>query len=182
MGHISRGQRDNKLLSRASLVTSIGDWITYFVSIFYLHKITNSALIAAYSVPMRSLGMAFGAGIGAQAIERVGTRRVMLIAQGNAAAAVSVGLTVGILLFDRVSPSLVLFSAFLSAVGKYLFDVARETHSKGLAQAGSEHRTLQSQILGGLAGAQFIGPLLALAAVQFVPVWSLYIVTGGKLA
>ena len=167
MNCLTKEAQDNSTLSRATFVSSCGDWLSYFALLKLVYSQTGDPLLAAYTVPLRSLGT----GLATIAIPSIlrgrSIKKTMIFAQLTASAA-SLAICVSLFLGAPVSVPLLLMLVALSSFFKVFFDVPRETLSKSIGITES-HRTAQAQLLQGLFTAQMLGPIIAVFLLVSAP-------------
>lgn len=162
--------QDNKILSRITLTTSLGDWLSYFALIKLATDTSGSIIIGTLSIAMKSAAVAVAAVLIPMFVGVYSNRSIILVTQWLSAALMAV------VCFSTackvILPIPAIYSTlFLQTSLKQLFDAARETHSKSLARHENDHRPLQAQLLAGFYGAQFLGPLVAFFLLLKSPVW-----------
>jgi MFS family permease len=157
---------ENQLLARATLVTSLGDFVSFFAVLVLIHQISGSVVLASYSVAVKSLGIAAGGFILPRLLSTVRIKRAMV---GSQLMSFVLMLALMLMTLGTVQPWLVLLILFLQTVLKQVFEGARETYSKGLGST-SEQRSLQAQLLHGFFGAQTIGPVVSFFLLKFLPI------------
>ena len=161
---------DNKLLGQITLVTSLGDWLTYFALMKLATDVSGSVIIGTLSIAMKSAAIAVGAVLIPMFVGVFPSRVIILVAQWISALLMgAVCLSIGNKFALPVSA--IYATLFVQTILKQLFDAARESHSKGLALTDADHRPMQAEILRGLFGAQFFGPLLAFVLLSKTPLW-----------
>ena len=159
-------RQQNRLLSQVTFVTSLGDYVSMFAILVLIHKVSGSVALAAYSVPIKSLGVAFGGLTLPWIVSRYSIRRIIVWSQ------VVSGILMGFLaLYSKTGANswFILFILLCHSTLRQYFDGARETFSKSLAKQ-AEQRTVQAQILHGLYSAQFLGPVLSFFLVTYLPI------------
>jgi MFS family permease len=162
--------KENAKLGTMSLVTSIGDWLTYFALMKLAYETSGSLLVASLSMSMKSFAIAFGAWILPATAARFGTKMLMIIAQFTSGIIL---LGLGVILREgwNVSVAAIYVFSFLLMVLKQLFDTAREVHSKSLFDADTDNRGNQAELLRAIFLAQLLGPIFAFFLLSQFPVW-----------
>lgn len=165
----SSPESENRTLGIATFVTSIGDWLSYFALTYYLYETTQSVAIAAYTVPMRSLAVAFGGASSPGLLSKFTLRQVLVVSQALSGLLL-LALAGSIYSGRSLGPLELLSAAFLSTLLKQYFDISRESYSKFLATP-AQQRGFQAELLQGLYSAQFVGPLLAVVSIRSFPLY-----------
>ncbi|MGE0616311.1 MAG: hypothetical protein AB7P04_11790 [Bacteriovoracia bacterium] len=169
-------QKENRVLSFTTFITSFGDWLSYFAWVVFLYKQSGSVAIAAYSVPLRSLAVGVGGWTGPYLMRFLSLRQILVGTQ-LVSAAILFFFAIAMGMGHAVSPAVALGLVFFSTAMKQYFEMARETYSQGLGEVGHQ-RSLQAEILQGLYSAQFLGPLFALGFLQIVPMGWIFVLDG----
>lgn len=146
----------NKRLSLITFITSIGDFISLFAIIQFLSDRTQNVLIASAAIPAKSVGILIAGLIIPSVCNRWDSRRILVGTQF-----ISFLLMVAVYYFVNLNSDhswIFLLLVCLQMVMKQTFDAVRETLSKKIGTIKT-HRGLQAQLLQGLYGAQFIGPV-----------------------
>ncbi|MEI6806790.1 MAG: hypothetical protein WCK49_09850, partial [Myxococcaceae bacterium] len=146
-------------------ITTLGDFISFFAMLVYVSKV-SSIVVAAYLIPIKSLGIVFGAITSPYLLNKLNTKNMIIISQFFSFLAL-LTLTINVYL-GLHNPTLLIFTSFILSFFKQWFDNGRETASHSLGNL-TTHRILQSQILNGFFGAQFIGPIVSLVLLSFFP-------------
>jgi hypothetical protein len=164
-----RNASDLRILSAITFVTTFGDFLTYFSVVTLIYQIHQSAIAAAFG----------GVGIGSAAAVVAGllvpvlfrfrsTRSLVLISQ--VLSAVMVVMLLVLLRYSRDVAWPFLLILFLQTFFSKLYESARESHSHGLSDENTDHRSVQALILGGLYRAQFLGPITAFFFIKVFPI------------
>ncbi len=171
MNSMDNPSQINRRLSIATFITSIGDWISYFALIAFIYRSTGNAVLAAYVVPVRSLSVAVGGAMVPYIFRWFDLKHLILLSQflSSLILVVLIGL---ITTTSSPNPYLIIFLVFINTLLKQFFDTARESYSKDLSLT-HQQRSAQAEILQGLYGAQFLGPLIAVAGLLVIPIWVL---------
>jgi len=155
---------ENRLLSRITFATSLGDFLSYFAVLIIIQDLTQNTALAAYSVAVKTLAIALGGALFPRVASRRGFRSTLIWSQ-----ALSGALILGLLaLYElRLSWSAggVLAILFVQTILRQFFDGARESRSRLLGDVTSQ-RGLQAQLLQGFYSAQVLGPLLAFFLIR----------------
>ena len=159
-------QRENEVLARITLITSVGDFISLFAVLVFIHKVSGSPLLAAYSIPTRSLAIAIGGVLLPYIVPRFSTKSLIFWTQFCSFFLMS-GLAV-LSLFNP-NPYMILGVFFFQTLLKQWFEGSRESYSKSLGEH-SQQRSLQAQILQSFYGAQIAGPVASFVLLKFLPV------------
>jgi hypothetical protein len=161
---VNKPQDQNQLLSTVTFITALGDQISFFAVLVLIHNLTGNTLLAAYTVPMKSLGVAIAGACFPSVASRISMRTVVIWTQ-----ILSFFLMGTIAWTANFSSYLALGIVLLLSILKQSFESAREHISKGLGEMPQQRR-LQAQILHGLYSAQFLGPLLSFALIRLLPI------------
>ena len=157
---------DNRTLSWITLITNIGDFLSFFAVLQITYAIFDSAILAGYTIFIKSAAIVV-AGIFLPAIiSRVSVKRLIIATQIISACVVGFML-VGFALKFLTSPHAYFFCIFVLTFCKHLFESARESTSRQIAKTIEEHRPLQAQLLSSFFSAQTIGPLLAFFLIRY---------------
>lgn len=164
-------QSTNRALARLNLITSLGDFVSLFAILVLLKNQTGNIELAAYSIPLRSLGVAAGGALFPYVMSRFSLRALLTGTQIMSGVFIA---TIAMLSLRPGSHWPIYMLLVAHSILKQIFDGARETYSKFLAAEG-EHRTFQAELLHSLYGAQIIGPLLSLVLLRslgaIIPLW-----------
>ncbi|HLE01313.1 MAG TPA: MFS transporter [Bdellovibrionota bacterium] len=158
-------ERENRVLSRITLITALGDFLSFFAVLQWLNQTGVSAIIGGFSVVLKSLAVGAGGILLPLALRKFSTRTVMIASQFVSFITASGLLAMILLGRNDVWPIFTLF--FVQSLLKQLFDGARESHSQALA-SHDEQMTLQAQLLSSFFGAQFIGPVVSFILIRFL--------------
>jgi hypothetical protein len=159
--------RDNRLLSMITHVTSLGDFLSFFAVMEWFNRSGTNTAIASYTVVAKALAVACGGILLPTSIGWLSTRTLLITSQ-----ALSFVLSATLLLmvwFNVHSPFFIIIVFAGVSLLKQLFDGARETHSKHVARE-SEQLQFQAQLLTSFYSAQFIGPIASFFLVKFLPI------------
>ncbi len=157
-------QTQNKILSLITFITSIGDFISFFAIIVLLHNLSGSLLVAAYAVPIKSLGVVAAGLLLPYCSRQFRPKKLLFWTQIISALLLfSVVLMVST---DNFHSWYFLFVLFSLSCLKQLFDAAREIESKALGST-QEQRGLQAQLLSGFYNAQLIGPIISFFLIRY---------------
>ena len=150
---------ENRLLSRITFATSLGDFLSYFAVLLIIKDLTQDTALAAYSVAVKTLAIALGGAFFPRVASHRGFRATLIWSQVLSGVLI---LALLVLYELRLSWSTagVVVLLFLQTVLRQFFDGARESRSRLLGDVGSQ-RGLQAQLLQGFYSAQVLGPLLA---------------------
>ncbi len=162
--------QENALLSKITLITNIGDFVSLFAIFKITHLITNDVLIAGYAVAVGSLATAIAGMLLPSALCRLSTRSLILITQG-VSALVMLGLWICYSNQILLSPWSFLGGWFVITVLNEIFKASRETHSQNLSQDGEAQRGLTAELMASFYGAQFVGPIFAFFLLLLLPLW-----------
>jgi len=138
-----------------------------------VHEMTGSVITAAYSIAVKTLGVAIGGVLIPYALRKYSTRQIMVVTQ------IFSGFCIMLLALQWqmiTNPSIVFIFAilFLETIAKQIFEGASELRSKSLGSSGSQ-RSLQAEILHSFYGAQFWGPIVSFLLLRYlniaIPLW-----------
>lgn len=150
--------KQNSLLSLITFITSIGDFISFFAVLKIVADSSGNILMASAVIPAKSLALVL-AGLMIPSLNGKFTTRQIFIGTQTLSFFI-----ISLLLYSvhigLSFPWLFVGIIFLQSFLKQVFDSAREYASKRLGN-NLTHRTFQAQLLQGLYGAQFIGPILS---------------------
>lgn len=159
--------KQNSILSLITFITSIGDFISFFAVLKIVAENSGNILIASAVIPAKSLAMIVAGLLIPTLNGKFTTRQIFIATQSFSFISISlllyaiqIGLTFSWLFIGII---------FFQSVFKQVFDSARECASKRLGNSLT-HRTLQAQLLQGLYGAQFIGPILSYLLIHYFDV------------
>jgi hypothetical protein len=163
---------ENRLLSRITFATSLGDFLSYFAVLIIVQDLTQNTALAAYSVAVKTLAIALGGALFPRVASRRGFRTTLIWSQGLSGLLILAVLALYELRLPWSAPG-VLGLLFLQTILRQFFDGARESRSRLLGDVGSQ-RGLQAQLLQGFYSAQVLGPLMAFFLIRHFDVrWPL---------
>ena len=158
---------DNRILSKITFITCLGDFLSFFAILQILSSLGSSVAVSAFSVVIKSFAIGLGGLLLPRVLAWASTRRAIVLSQ-----VCSLVLALGLLLLflmNRLTIPGLFGILFFQTLLKQFFEGARETHSKSLGTS-TEHVSLQSQLLSGFYGAQFIGPIISFFLIRFLPI------------
>lgn len=169
MNHFSKNfsNKDNYILSLMTLITSFGDFLTFFAILSIINMKGFSAEFAGISVIIRAIGVAIGAITTPLLLKKNITKKVLLFSQFSALI-ISILLCV-VVIFD-FTPLILLYGITAAqSLLKQIFDITREKHSHSIGSNDS-HMSLQSQIATNFYFAQVLGPITAYFLIKSFPI------------
>ena len=133
-----------------------------------VYRTTGRVELAAATVTAKSGAILVGALIFPSLTNRFSIRQMIVIPQ-----AICGLLMLSVVLFIPWLSSehipLLMGLLFLQSLLKQIFENARETFSKNLRSDGT-HRTFQAELLHGFYKAQFVGPIISLLLIHYLPI------------
>ena len=158
--------KENAILARITLITSLGDFISFFAVLVFIHQISGSVLLASYTVPIKSLGIAIGGFLLPRTLSFVSPRRAIIFSQVLSFFLI---LALSLMALGKSNAGIILAILFFQTVLKQIFEGARETYSHAIGEA-PEQRVLQAQILHGFFSAQTFGPIISFILLKTLPI------------
>lgn len=160
-------QNLNKLLSQITFVTSIGDFISLFAVMVLTSQLTGNFILAAFNIPIKSLGIAIGGLTFPWIMGKFRTRSILICSEFISG--VLAALLVAVAIWEP-NYNWVYGILLVQTVLKQYFDGSRESYSKSLA-SNKMQRSLQAEILNGFYSAQVIGPIIAFILLKNFPIY-----------
>jgi hypothetical protein len=160
----ANAQAENRLMSRMTLITSFGDFVSIFATMKVIEELGFPPTTQAFIIVVNALALGVGGWALPMGIRRWDTRLVLVWAQ-FLSFAVSTFFAIGYFQ-NWLNLPLIYSMIFLLAILKQLFDGARETQSKGVA-ASTEQRSFVASLLGGHYLAQVCAPLIAFVLLRY---------------
>lgn len=154
-------------LARANFISSVGDFLFFFIAVAIVYHSSESVLLAAYCVPIKSAACVLGAMTFPWLISRASLRSILCYSQGISAVALLL-LLVTLLLWDAAPTTIIFVVLFLQTLLKQHFQGVRETLSRMLGEA-HQQRSLQSEIMGGVYGGKIWGSLAGVLLIKYLP-------------
>jgi|GEM_PF-2097278 len=168
-----RAEEENRLLARVTFATSLGDFISYFAVLLIVQDISKSTALAAYTVAVKTLGVALGGAFFPRVASWFGFRTLLIWSQFFSGVLIA-GLFVLSLYPSQGAAFCILGILFVQTILKQFFESAREARSRIIedgvaAQAMAKatvQRGFQAQLLQGFYSAQILGPLLSYVFIR----------------
>lgn len=165
---------ENKKLSQMSFVTTVGDFLTMFALIEILYNLTGRVELAALAVTVKS-GAYLVSSVVFPTLTNFFTHRKLILATQWLSFVIMASLCLVVpTLFDSPqwdswdSAGLLGILA-LQAFLKRIFENSRESYSRDL-RTQTTHRSFQAELLHAFYKAQFIGPILSVALIYYLPI------------
>lgn len=159
---------ENRLLARVTFATAMGDFISYFAVLMIVRDLTQSTVLAAYTVGIKTLGIALGGALFPRMASVFGFRSLLIWSQFLSG--VLLLLLLGVSKFPFSGAAYVILGMlFVQTLLKQFFEAAREARSKILGeeiQDNSAQRGFQAQLLQGFYSAQILGPLISFIFIR----------------
>lgn len=159
--------QSNKLLSRITFITGLGDFLSHFAILSILFKSTTSDLKSADINRIEVVAVLLSGLIIAKLISNYGARSLVVQSQ-----VVSFFVSLFVLLSFNLKAGIWTYYIFylIMKISEEVFKASREVASKSIATLPSEHRSLLAQLFQGFYAAQFVGPLLSVSILKFFPI------------
>lgn len=156
----------NLHLSFTLLLTTIGDWLSYFSVLTWTNDLTFNPRIAALTVLIKAIGSVVGS-VCFPYLTRLYHLRLTLIASQLASGVLIFLLFTIWKLFPDTSYISILFLFFLQSIFSQMFNVSKEAYSKATVDNDNlttekTHQNIQAMIENGTAIAQIFGPIFFL--------------------
>jgi hypothetical protein len=158
---------ENKLLENVTLITSLGDFISKFAFIKIMTDAGYSVFVASTVVMLQAFGNPIGNTLVSILKSKMTTRSIAIGTQLLSALLSIIILVLYITNFYSL-PTLSICILFLSILGD-LFKAAREVHSKYVSD--DDHIGTQSILLKAFYKAQFLGPIISLGLIYYLPLY-----------
>jgi len=163
-----QNQKENQLLSRLSFITSLGDFLSMFALMQLLYNITGKVELAALAVTVKSLAYVVASLMFPSLTNRWNLKQ--LIVSTQVICALIMAFICYFAMDWAANDSYWLLGLLaVQALLKRVFENARESYSKNL-RSETTHRSFQAELLHGFYKAQFLGPVLSLGLIYYLPI------------
>lgn len=162
-------ENENKFMSRISMITSLGDFVSLFAVLLLLEKSGIGPEYNGLNIIFQASAFSLSAMFYPYLVNNLGTKAIIFLSQLISIFASAIILV----LYFSNSISLVPFLActFLLTFCYQAFDNAKNHHSKLIGKSDDHHKKNEVQLLKYFFGAQTIGPLISLALISKFPLW-----------
>jgi hypothetical protein len=164
------------LLSKAILITSIGDYAGLFVYFILLEKLNNNTVYSGYSIAAKALA-AIAAFFLLKKLNFKSDQKVILVSTQFIMGIISLSL-IFLLELNLISNAIIIGYCFIQAVLFEQFKMCRDLYSKAIADKVTDnngvYREHQANIEFGLKVGQMFGPLVffIVANILKLPLWT----------
>ncbi len=161
-------QKENRLLSDLSFITSLGDFLSMFALMQLLYNITGRVELAALAVTVKSLAYIASSLLFPSLTNRFNLRQLIV---GTQLLCTFIMAFIAYFALDWAAHDSYWLLGLLGfqALLKRVFENARETYSKNL-RGETTHRSFQAELLHGFYKAQFLGPVISLVLISYLPI------------
>ena len=160
---------ENKLVSRLSMVTYLGDHISFFAVLLILESAGIGPEYSGTSLIFQSFAYTLAAIFYPSLSSRINTKYLLILSQ---CASLITSITI-LSLYKLGAVYLEPFIACTSALTFFyqIFDNSKNHHSKFLRASDDQHVSNEIQLLKYLFAAQIFGPFISIQLINNFPLW-----------
>ena len=161
-------RKENQLLSKLSFITTLGDFLSMFALMQLLYNLTGRVELAALAVTVKSFAYVLSSLVFPSLTNHFNLKTLIVGTQ------VICSLVMAFICYfapgwaEQDSMWLLVLLA-VQALLKRIFENSRESYSKNL-RTETTHRSFQAELLHGFYKAQFLGPIISLGLIYYLPI------------
>lgn len=162
-------KHENKLISRLSMVTFLGDHISFFAILLILERAGISPEYSGTSIIFQAFAYTLASVFYPLLSSNINTKYLLILSQF----ASLITSTIILYLYKIGAIYLEPFIActFILTFLYQIFDSTKNHHSKLIGVSDDQHVSNEIQLLKYLFAAQTVGPMISIGLINFFPLW-----------